>query len=94
MELPDHVDGIGGQELHPHLPRRIDDLLALILPGRLAVDAERLAHHVVDRHQGKAEGEHRQHQDQQAGDQALEWHGVSHGDHPTVWEGVCGSRFI
>ncbi|MNG12128.1 hypothetical protein D3C84_957210 [compost metagenome] len=64
IEIPGHVGGVGRQELHAHLPRGIDRLLALVLTGSLAIDAERLAHHVVDRHQRKPEHKHRHHHQQ------------------------------
>ncbi|MNE85101.1 hypothetical protein D3C80_1820600 [compost metagenome] len=71
VKIPWHIGGIGRQELHTHLPRGVDRLLPLVLPGGLAIDAEGPAHHVVDRHQRKPEHKHCHHHRQQARDQFL-----------------------
>ena len=61
-ELPDHLGGVGGEKLHPHLARLIGALQpSLIGTGGFAVDAKGLAHHVIDRHQSEAEAEHADH---------------------------------
>ncbi|MNE50201.1 hypothetical protein D3C80_1447630 [compost metagenome] len=72
VKIPDHVDGIGRHELHPHLTARVHDLGAFVLPTGLAIDAEGLAHHVVQRHQSEPEGEHHHRQRQQAPNQAFD----------------------
>ena len=62
VEVPNHVDVVARDKLHPHLTIQINDLRPFIFIAGLAVDTERFAHHVVQRHQSKTEGEHHDHQ--------------------------------
>ncbi|MNF97382.1 hypothetical protein D3C84_802100 [compost metagenome] len=92
IKVPRHVGGVGRQKLHAYLPRGVDRLLTLVLPAGLAINAEGLAHHVVDRHQGKAEHKHCHHHGQQARDQFLHRNRVSHDFRTTLQERACSRK--